>query len=135
VTAQDQLEPFSASFHLEARAPVVSPADLISSLLEDIARRCEQAGCSIIGHIKSHVSTRCGTFSCSLTSRRTGAVCRETVDGPVAAGELLDLDLAVLVYGLPERATETIVSAALASLQPSLVVRAIDRRSSRDHEH
>ena len=114
MTAPDQLEPYTVRLRVESRATITSPADLVARLLEDIARRCEAAGCSVIGHIKCHADAPGRAFSCSLTSRRSGAVCRGAVEGPLPAGGALHLDLAVLVYGIPADETETAVKGALA---------------------
>jgi len=118
MTTPDQLEPYTVTLRLEARTQIESPSDLITRLLEDIARRCEDAGSSIIGHIKCHATVAGQAFTCSLTSRRSGASCRGEVDAPIAAGRSLRLDLAVLVYGLPQVETEAAVRAAVSGSLP-----------------
>ncbi len=118
MTAPDELEPYAVSLRLDAHEPLQSPQHLVAGLLEDIARRCEDAGASVIGHIKCHAKLAGHAFSCSLTTRHTGALCHGAGSGALAAGGALDLDLAVLVYGLPSAAVEEAVRKALAAALP-----------------
>jgi hypothetical protein len=116
----DRLEPYTCLAVFVAEADVADPGQMVASLLEDVARRCEDAGASLIGHIKCHARMGKSHFHCNLTSTRLGARCgAPAAEGPVVPGSLvqgaaLELDLAVLVYGLPSSVLETVVSEALA---------------------
>ena len=118
MTRPDELEPYAVSLRLDAHEPLRSPQHLVVGLLEDIARRCEDAGASLIGHIKCHGKLAGHAFSCSLTTRRTGALCHGAGSAALASGGALDLDLAVLVYGLPSAAVEEVVRRALIAALP-----------------
>lgn len=133
----DALEPYAVSIRFTARAGVRSSADLVGHLLEDIARGCEGAGCSLIGHIKCHARAGESGFSCSLTSRRLGPGFRGATRRPLGPGETLDVDLAVLVYGLPRRAIETIVmdSLAVTTLEASVDLSTTGPCAPPDHAH
>jgi hypothetical protein len=115
VTAPDALEPYAVSIRLAARRVVASPSDLVARLLEDIARRCDEAGCSLVGHIKCHARGAGRVFTCSLTSRRTGAACRGAGREPMPSGDTLHVDLVVLVYGLRRSTIEALVAEGLAT--------------------
>jgi hypothetical protein len=98
VIAPEHLEPYGVRLLL--RGDLADPPSLVARLLENVARRCIEAGASMIGHLKAHGRTAEGSFHCNLTSLRGGARCA----GPQAEfpGTVsnLELDLAVLVYGL-----------------------------------
>ena len=116
----DRLDPYTCRAVFTAEAEVADPGGMIASLLEDVARRCEIAGTSLIGHIKCHARMGESHFHCSLTSSRSGARCGgRDAEGCAATGSLgrgaaLELDLAVLVYGIPSSIIGTLVSEALA---------------------
>jgi hypothetical protein len=137
VTKPDALEPYAVSICFTARAGVRSSADLVGDLLEGIARGCEVAGCSLIGHIKCHARAGEVSFSCSLTSRRLGPRFRGATRKQLGPGETLDVDLAVLVYGLPHLAIETIVmdSLAVTALEASVDLSTTSPCASPDHDH
>jgi hypothetical protein len=107
----------------------------VAVLLEDIARRCDEAGCSVIGHIKCHAKAGERAFSCSLTTRRSGAACRGAGQEPVTPGEVLEVDLAVLVYGLPRVIIETIVIECLAVAAPGAKVNSPGESGVVKHDH
>ena len=118
MTSPDLLEPFTARVTLAGVSHVADPQGLVAGLLEDIARRCEVAGSSLIGHIKCHVQSSAGSFHCNLTSRRGGARCAGVAASPpadAATASGLEMDLAVLVYGLAREAVEASVRDALAA--------------------
>ncbi|MBC7293346.1 MAG: hypothetical protein H5T84_04410 [Thermoleophilia bacterium] len=125
----DYLHPYCLRVRLTGGRVANDPENLVRQLLEDIARRCEEAGCSVIGHIKCFARIGDLAFHCNLTSRKTGA--QSAGVGPVvgpylvtktrltthelATAELV-VDLAVLVYGLTYETVESTVHAALASV-------------------
>jgi hypothetical protein len=51
MTAPDALDPYTARAIFTPAVQVANLTGLVSSLLEDIGRRCEEAGCSLIGHM------------------------------------------------------------------------------------
>ena len=113
--APDRIEPYAVRLLL--RGDLADPAALVARLLEDVARRCDGAGATVIGHLKAHVRTAGGSFHCSLTSLRGGARCAgPLVKHPVAVGSL-ELDLAVLVYGLPRAVVAEIAEKGLTQLR------------------
>ena len=115
----DRLDPYTCRAVFTADAEVAAPGVMVGSLLEDIACRCENVGASLLGHIKCHVRTGDAHFHCNLTSSRSGARCTgptaegAVVPGSLGLGDVLELDLAVLVYGLPSWVLETVVLEAL----------------------
>lgn len=111
MTGADRLEVYTVRAHVSGRLGD-EPAQTVARLLEDIARRCEEAGCSLIGHIKCHVRAGEARFHCNLTSRRTGARCSPARRGRVGD---LEMDLAVLVYGLPRERVEAVVREGFAA--------------------
>jgi hypothetical protein len=113
VTERDRLEAYTAALRFEARRHVSASGDLVADLLEEVAEGCDAAGSSLIGHIKCHARSEGRVFSCSLTSRRTGATCRGARGEPLVPGATLEVDLAVLVYGLPWEAVDAQVRRAL----------------------
>lgn len=118
----DSLEPFTAHVTVDGGRAAEGPAPLVTRFLEDIARRCEEAGSTLIGHIKCHVETEGVGFHCNLTSRRGGARCAgpapHILTAPPAAssGLRLEMDLAVLVYGLERETIDRAVREALADV-------------------
>ena len=135
MTKPDALEPYAVSIRLTAPTEIPSPSGLVAVLLEDIARRCEDAGCSLIGHIKCHAGAAEKAFSCSLTTTRSGAACRGAGWEPVASGEVLEVDLAVLVYGLSRAVIEGIVIDCLAVAAPGAKVDSSGESGISDHDH
>jgi hypothetical protein len=121
----DRLDPYTVRAFFIAETEVADPAGMVSVLLEDIAQRCQKAGCSLVGHIKCHARMEESHFHCNLTSLRSGARCGgpggEGIDGllPLRSGGSLELDLAVLVYGLPSATLEVLVGEALAEVRPA----------------
>ncbi|MHB8867341.1 MAG: hypothetical protein ACYC6T_05075 [Thermoleophilia bacterium] len=115
MTAPDQLEPYTARLRFRGRFD--DPPRLIAGFLEDVARSCDRAGASVIGHLKAHARTARGVFHCNLATPRSGAHCAGPLaDHPVAT-DSLDLDLAVLVYGLPSHAVADLVTEAAERLR------------------
>jgi hypothetical protein len=115
VTSADQLEPYTV--RLRFRGQFDDPPALVAGFLEAVARSCDLAGASLIGHLKAHVRTPGGAFHCSLASIRSGAHCAGPVAERPAATDSLDLDLAVLVYGLPRDVVAGLVDAAVTRLR------------------
>lgn len=108
---------------LRPSATELVPEPFLVALLEDIASACTDAGASVIGHLKCFLRTADGHMSCSLTSVRSGARCRESGAGVVIPGGEAELNLAVLVYGLPAGAVDRLVDEALEKLLSPLGVR------------
>lgn len=112
--APDRLEPYSTRLLLRGR--LADPAALVARLLNDVARRCDDAGASLIGHLKAHARAAAASFRCSLTSLRSGARCAGPLAERPAAVDELEVDLAVLVYGLPHASLAEITAEAVARL-------------------
>lgn len=128
MTRPDLLEPFTTRAWVQGTQST-DPAGLIESLLEDIARRCDAEGASLIGHIKCYAQAGGDRLHCNLTSLRSGARCRRVPhpDGAAAAAAPdasqmpdtgLHVDLAVLVYGLARETIALIVAGALTDAMP-----------------
>ena len=135
MTEPAALEPYTVSIRLAAPPEIPSPSGLVEALLEEIARRCDEAGCSVIGHIKCHARAGERAFSCSLATRRSGAACRGAGREPVTLGEVLEVDLAVLVYGLPRATIETIVIECLAVAAPGAKANSSGESGVVNHDH
>jgi hypothetical protein len=102
-SAAGLLEPFGVRVQfgpVPERADGSDPEGLLTGLLEDLAAACESAGATVIGHIKCFMTDGSAVMQCSLTSRRFGAQCSPGT-GVVSLARPVELDLAVLVYGLP----------------------------------
>ncbi|MHB1344186.1 MAG: hypothetical protein ACYCX3_07485 [Thermoleophilia bacterium] len=115
MTAPDRLEPYAARLRFRGRFD--HPPALIAGFLEDIARSCDPAGASLIGHLKAHARTARGAFHCNLASLRSGAHCAGALADHPAPTDSLDLDLAVLVYGLPSHTVAALVTEAAERLR------------------
>ncbi len=115
MTSADQLEPYTVRLGL--RGNFDHPPALVAGFLEDVARSCDLAGASLIGHLKAHARTPRGAFHCNLASIRSGARCAGALAERPAATDFLDLDLAVLVYGLPRDMVAGFVEAAAERLR------------------
>jgi hypothetical protein len=111
-TPAGDLEPYGAEVCLSLGADLDTHR-LLAALLEDIARSCEAAGASIVGHIKCVLRTRGKRIHCSVTSFRAGARCGGDGAERLEEGQEVELKLAVLVYGLSATAIDGIVEAAL----------------------
>lgn len=124
----DEMEPYAARFVYEAGASPVAATALVAGLLEDIGRRCEEAGATLVGHIKCHARGEAQRFHCNLTSTRAGASCwdargvrlegsgQKPCDEPVELllpGASMEVDLVVLVYGLTRDAVAVAVGEAM----------------------
>jgi hypothetical protein len=112
----DHLTPYTVHITLAASAGVAAPADLVAGFLEDIGGRCEQAGSSLIGHIKCHVRARDLAFHCNLTSSRSRARCGGDILAALQPRDSLEIDLAVLVYGLSWDTIDGIVRESCVSI-------------------
>lgn len=135
-TGPDQLEPYTVRLRLIASANL-DPSTAVAAFLEEVARTCDEAGASIIGHLKCHGRLAGGgRFHCNLTSLRSGAHCSDSPEQGWPPGEELELDLAVLVYGLPRDIVERSVQQALERLQAQGVT-ALDvpRHHEAHHRH
>jgi len=129
----DNIEPYTLRLTLEGEDP--DPERTIATLLTDVAERCQDAGGPLVGHIKCYASTASGSFHCSLTSLRTGAQCSAL---PVAAGPRsgrIDVDLAVLVYGLERETIDGLTRASLDALCRAAGATWTVRSSSAAHSH
>jgi hypothetical protein len=114
--APDHLTPYTTHITLAAGAGIVAPADLVAGFLEDIGTRCEQAGSSLVGHIKCHVRARGLAFHCNLTSSRSRARCGGDAGAALDPCGPFEIDLAVLVYGLSWDAIKGIVRESCLSM-------------------
>jgi hypothetical protein len=126
VTRPDLLEPFATQVSVSGVSGL-DTAGLVAALLEDIARRCVDAGSPLIGHIKCHVEAGETRFHCHVTSLRSGARCEGGVPPsasalspaeagvPLSAVVAVQMDLAVLVYGLTRETVGVIVRDALGA--------------------
>ena len=111
MTAPDLLEPYTTSLAIVLDPPARDVRSWTIALLEDIGRGSAAAGATLIGHVKCHGTIPDGsTFHGHLTSLRLGATCESAASGPVAGFEL---DLAVLVYGIPRAVVEDVARRAL----------------------
>jgi hypothetical protein len=106
------LEPYGAKVRLSPDRGIDAHRFLVG-LLEDVACACEARGASLVGHIKCVLRTDGGRIHCSLTSVGTGARCGGDPVERLVEGREVELDLAVLVYGLPATDIDEIVEAAL----------------------
>jgi hypothetical protein len=118
MTRPDLLEPFATRVYVSGGSGVDAEG-LVAALLEDIARRCIDAGSPLIGHIKCHAEAGGARFHCHLTSLRSGARCERaslSADGePPSDVGALQMDLAVLVYGLRREPVDVIVRESLGA--------------------
>ena len=110
----DNIEPYTLRLTIAGEVP--NPEGIIATLLTDVAERCQDAGGPLVGHIKCYASTASGNFHCSLTSLRIGTQCSTL---PLAA-ELqlgrIDVDLAILVYGLERETIDSLTRASVDAL-------------------
>ena len=111
-TLAGDLEPYGAKVRLSPGGDLDSHR-LLAALLEDVARACEAAGASLVGHIKCVLRTDSGRIHCSLTSFGAAARCGGDEAVRLREGQEVELHLAVLVYGLPATTIDGIVEAAL----------------------
>lgn len=111
LTEPDLLEPYTVSLAVVLDPPAREVRSWTIALLKDIGQGCMAAGATLIGHVKCHGVVSDGTgFHGHLTSLRLGATCEGAAEGPV---DRLELDLVVLVYGIPRGAVEDVVRGAL----------------------
>ncbi len=94
----------------------LDPKEFLTALLEDVAKACEREGATIIGHLKGFLRLADQLVNCNLTSTRKGAVCRGERGVPFPPGSEVELDLAVLVFGLPAARVDALVGDALERL-------------------
>jgi hypothetical protein len=127
------IEPYTLRLTIEGR--VSDPEGIIAALVTDVAERCQDAGGPLIGHIKCHASTAAGNFHCGLTSLPIGAQCSSL---PLAA-ELplgrVDVNLAILVYGLELETIDSITRASVNALRRTARVTCEVLSSSAAHNH
>lgn len=114
MTATDAIEPYAVRLTLEGR--LQSPVDSALALLTDVAERCCDAGASLIGHVKCHCRTEGGNFHCSLTSLSSGARCSGPPIAFKSPATWMDVDVAVLVYGLRQQTIDDLTRASLRKL-------------------
>jgi hypothetical protein len=111
MTEPDLLEPYTVGLAVVLDPPAPDVRSWTIALLEDIGRESMAAGATLIGHVKCHVTLSDGTaFHGHLTTLRLGATCEGAASRPV---DRLELDLAVLVYGIPRTVVEDVVRGAL----------------------
>jgi hypothetical protein len=122
-SAAGDFAPYGCRVLLRPTAKELKPELFLAALLDNIASACVGAGASVIGHLKCFLRTGDRHVSCNLASVRSGARCRESGAGVVAPGGEAELDLAVLVYGLPAEAIDGLVGEALEKLLSPLGVR------------
>ena len=133
MTAPDHLEPYTTRLTIEGRLP--NPLGFATTLLTNLAQRCHKEGASLIGHIKCHCRTPAGAFHCSLTSLRTGAKCsRGALLDELPVGRI-EIDLAVLVYGLERDTLDSLTRATANALCGSEDASCSFEPPSTDHIH
>jgi len=110
------MEPYGVRLVLAPSESNLDVEPFLKTLLEDVATACMAEGASLIGHLKCLLRAGSGRVSCNLTSVRSGAVCRGDRLGALAMTDGAELDLAVLVYGLPAATIDRVVLAALDKL-------------------
>ena len=115
-SAAGHLEPYGVRLRLQPQTHPLETARFLTALLEEIAASCLEAGASLIGHLKCVLHTVEGPLFCNLTSLRPGASCRGGGAKTIAPGAKAELDLAVLVYGLPAEVIERVVGDVLEEL-------------------
>jgi len=115
VISPDRLEPYAAHLRLvPLDCTLARPETLVAGLLNEIGRRCVDAGASLIGHVKCHVMAEPnGAFYVNLTSLRSGA---HWGGEPPPSATALEVDLAVLVYGLEAACVHHATTEALRSV-------------------
>ena len=110
------LDPYGARVVVFMGAIALEPQEFLAALLENVAQSCESAGATIIAHLKGFLRLGDQLVSCNLTSVRRGAVCRGERGGPFPPWSEVELDLAVLVFGLPAAEIDALVADALERL-------------------
>jgi len=116
LTGRELIAPYSVRLRLvPPQGEFAEPHEDICALLEELGRRTESAGASLIGHLKCYVESPAGeNFHGSLTSLRSGARCRgERAQGAAS----LTVDLTALVYGLSGDEVEAVTLATLRQMQ------------------
>jgi|WetSurMetagenome_2_1015567.scaffolds.fasta_scaffold71355_2 hypothetical protein len=108
------LEPFGMRVTLGPAPGGFGTEDFLTGLLQDLAAACEAAGATVIGHLKCFLSSGEAGVHCNLTSTRLGARCGGA-SGAVPLDRPVELDLAVLVYGLPAATIATLAAGVLDS--------------------
>jgi hypothetical protein len=109
------LEPYGARVTLQPGDHDLDAELFLKMLLEQIASSCLE-GASVIGHLKCLLRAGGRRLRCNLTSVRLGATCRGEGEAPLSLGSGAELDLAVLVYGLPAVTIDGLVGEALRGL-------------------
>ncbi len=113
------LEPFAARL----RWTLPRPRDgqvwsvMVAAYLEDLARRCEESGRCVIGHIKSFAELPGGYLRANTTGTRAPPDTEVRSSGECS--ELL-LTLNVLVYGIPSSDLASLVTQAAADVASPL---------------
>jgi hypothetical protein len=124
-SAAGSLEPYGVRVLIHPVSRPVDPQQFLVRLLEDLAAACLASGASLIGHLKCLLHAPGGVLACNLTSVRSGSRCTARGDEArkmLVPGDVARLDLAVLVYGLPQRTIETLLRTELAGrLEPNEV--------------
>ena len=118
-SAAGNLEPYGARVTLRAATGGFDPQPFLVEFLGGLAAGCMDSGATVIGHLKCFLHLPGGGIACNLTSLRAGATCTARgAPAPVTLppGEAALLDLAVLVYGLPENTIDALVRAGLRLL-------------------
>lgn len=112
----ERLEPYGARVLLSPGDESLDPSWFLKTLLEEVAVACVDAGASVIGHLKCFLRTGDGPLRCNLTSVEGGARCEGGGERLLPAGSEAELELAVLVYGLPAATIDGLVGGALERL-------------------
>lgn len=110
------LEPYGARVTLPPEDHDLDAELFLKALLEEIASSCLEDGASVIGHLKCLMYAGDRRLRCNLTSVRSGATFRGDGEAPLPPGSGAELDLAVLVYGLPAVTIDRLVEDALRKL-------------------
>ena len=127
------IEPYTLRLTITGSLP--DPEKTIAALLTDLAKRCEDASGPLVGHIKCHACTASGNFHCNLTSLRTGAQCSSLPLATELPSERIDVDFAILVYGLERETIDGLTRASVDALCNARGVTGVMRSSSAAHTH
>ena len=108
-------EPYGARVLFHPSDQGLEADRFLTCLLEGVAAGCVAEGASVIGHLKCLMRAGDRRLRCNLTSARLGATCRGEA-GVVSLAIGAELDLAVLVYGIPAITIDHLVGVELHRL-------------------
>lgn len=114
MTQTFHIEPYT--LRLAVTGTFNDPVRIVAELLSAVAEDCEDAGAALIGHIKAHARTSAGNFRCSYTSTRSGSQCTPLPSFTQLPVSRVDVDLAVLVYGLDYSVVDAVTREAIDAI-------------------